>query len=45
MPSVLYQPQRVAAAMDEQGLEALVAVTAANVQYLTRYRRGGTTAI
>lgn len=40
MLCLLYDPQRVAAAMDEAGLEALVATSAANVQYLTRFRRG-----
>lgn len=41
----LYDAGRVAAAMDANGLEALVATNAANVQYLTRYRRGGTLAL
>ena len=41
----LYDAGRVAAARDAIGLEALVATNAANVQYLTRYRRGGTLAL
>jgi Xaa-Pro aminopeptidase len=41
MNPLFYQPDRVAAAMDEAGLDVLVATTPANVQYLTRFRRGG----
>lgn len=35
---LLYDPARVAAAMDQAGVEALVASSAPNVLYLTRYR-------
>jgi Xaa-Pro dipeptidase len=45
MDGILYNPERVAAAMDAEGVEALVATTAPNVQYLTRYRRGSTLAL
>lgn len=41
MGQILYNPARAAAAMDEAGLDALLAVTAPNVQYLTRFRRAG----
>ena len=41
MDPPFYQADRVAAAMDEAGLDVLVATTPANVQYLTRFRRGG----
>jgi Xaa-Pro dipeptidase len=45
MAGLFYDPERVAAAMDASGVEALIATTAPNVQYLTRYRRGGTIAL
>src|SRR5688572_1460139 len=45
MAGLFYNPERVAAAMDAQGVEALIATTAPNIQYLTRYRRGGTVAL
>ena len=41
MRCLLYDPDRVADAMDEADLDALIATTAANVQYLTRFRRPG----
>lgn len=41
MNSGLFFPERMASAMDEAGLDALVVTTAPNIQYLTRYRRGG----
>ena len=41
MDPLFYQPDRVAAAMNKAGLGVLVATTPANVQYLTRFRRGG----
>lgn len=41
MNCLLYQPERVAVAMDKVGLEVLVATSPANVQYFTRFRRGG----
>ena len=41
MDPLFYQPDRVAAAMNKAGLDVLVATTPANVQYLTRFRRGG----
>ncbi len=45
MDGILYNPERAAAAMDANGVEALVATTAPNVQHLTRYRRGSTLAL
>lgn len=41
----LFQPQRVADVLDENGIDALVATTPPNVQYLTRYRKGNTMAL
>lgn len=41
MDCLLYDLQRVAAAMDAGGLDALIATQASNIQYLTRYRRPG----
>ena len=41
MNCLLYDPERVAAKMDEEGLDALIATTAPNVQYITRFRRPG----
>src|SRR5690606_10768352 len=41
MGQILYNPARVAEGMDDAGLDALLAVTAPNVQYLTRFRRAG----
>ena len=40
MTGTLFAPQRVAAILDEAGVDALLATTAPNVQYLTRYRKG-----
>jgi Xaa-Pro aminopeptidase len=41
MGCLLYDPERIASLMDEAGLDALIATTAPNVQYLTRFQRGG----
>lgn len=41
MGEILYNATRAAEAMDEAGLDALLALTAPNVQYLTRFRRAG----
>jgi len=41
MKSLFYSPERVAQAMDDAGIQALIAITAPNIQYLTGYRRGG----
>lgn len=41
MRSLFYSAERMAQAMDEAGIQALVANTAPNIQYLTGYRRGG----
>ncbi len=41
MGEILYNPARAATAMDEAGVDALLAITPANVQYLTRFRRVG----
>ncbi len=41
MNRLLYDPERVAAMMDEAGLDALFAAIATNVQYTTRFRRPG----
>lgn len=40
MHGPFYDPQRVAKVLDEAGVDALVATTAPNVQYITKYRRG-----
>src|SRR5262245_50075561 len=45
MQAHLFDAARAAAAMDPEGLDALIATNAANVQYLTRYRRGSTMAL
>lgn len=37
----LYEPERLAGALERRGIEALVATRPANVLYLTRYRKGG----
>lgn len=39
--ALLYDPERVARAMTDTGTHALVATTAPNIQYLTRYRKPG----
>jgi Xaa-Pro dipeptidase len=41
MVPLFFQPDRVAAAMDKAGLDVMVATTPVNVQYFTRFRRGG----
>ncbi|MCL4561960.1 MAG: Xaa-Pro peptidase family protein [Chloroflexi bacterium] len=41
MSTLFFDPGRMAAAMDQAGVEALIATTAPNIQYLTAYRRGG----
>jgi Xaa-Pro aminopeptidase len=41
MKSLFYSPEYVAQAMDESGIQAMIAITAPNIQYLTGYRRGG----
>ena len=41
MKSLFYSTERVAQVMDETGIQALIAITAPNIQYLTGYRRGG----
>jgi Xaa-Pro dipeptidase len=38
---VFYEPQRVASVMDAAALGALIATTAPNIQYFTRYRKPG----
>jgi Xaa-Pro aminopeptidase len=45
MQTTLFDPHRVADVLDQNDVEALVATTAPNVQYLTRYRRGNATAL
>ncbi|GAB3226852.1 M24 family metallopeptidase [Mycolicibacterium hippocampi] len=41
MTGLLYDPNRLSAALSEAGLDALVATTAANVRYLTRFGKPG----
>jgi Xaa-Pro aminopeptidase len=45
MHGPLFDPQRVADTLDRHDIAALVATTAPNVQYLTKYRRGNTVAL
>ncbi|MDY6994997.1 MAG: Xaa-Pro peptidase family protein [Actinomycetota bacterium] len=41
MNALLYDPDRLAAALDEAGLDALIVTTAPNVRYLTRFGKPG----